>query len=311
MDEGQMKGEDSVACLRVCPACREKKAVRIGELYKIEGLFNLDNPGDLYACPCCSLRFRFPYPSEEALIELYKNIETDTWFYEDSRVDFHLARQTLMRTGHVKNVLDVGCFRGDFLKSLPQNISTYGIEPSPDAREVAIERGVTFVSHTIDGIEDSNIEFDAVTMLDVIEHLPQPLSALKKISERITSGGSLIISTGNTDALPWKLMPLDYWYYFSEHVSFFNRQWFEWASKDLDMEIISVQKFSHFEAPFFTRLRQLVEVILYRLTRLDSSQSGWKRFFSVVYPFSRALLWTRPPKTNTWRDHMLIVLRKK
>jgi len=290
-----------------CPSCGSDRSVNYGQIHEVQGLFKLEHPGNLYVCPKCSLRFRYPYPEGEDLIEKYKRIVASIWSYEDNRTDYKLAQQAVAKIDGVKTVLDVGCFRGDFLKSLPQDISIFGIEPSPEARKVAEDRGVKFIAHSIDEIDASNGSFDVVTMFDVIEHIPRPLEALQKLSSLIKPGGVLIIATGNTRALPWKVLPLDYWYYFPEHVSFFSRDWFYWASKKVNMDVTSIAAFSHFENSLYVRWRQLFEAITYRLVRCK----GCGNFLKYIYPFSRAAQWVSAPTTRAWSDHELIVLRKK
>lgn len=292
----------------VCPACGER-AVDRGALHALEGLIALENAGHLYSCNHCGLHFRRPYPSAVALIGTYSDMDPDVWKYHQ-RVDHQLAREALIKYCPKGNVLDVGCYCGAFLDTLPGVYSRYGIEPSPEAAQVARGRGVDIVAKTIEQLEHVGTCFDAITMLDVIEHLPQPVGALETLIDHLRPGGVLIITTGNTDALPWRLLRLDYWYYFTEHVSFFNRRWFDWFSQSGAVAVMAMRKFSHDEASFSMRMRQLLEALAYKLVHVAPPRSTYGRIVRCVYPLSRAVLWKEAPATRAWKDHMLIVMRK-
>lgn len=294
----------------ICPACRENEACDLGTIHKINGLFELDEPGNLYHCVNCNLFFRFPYLNEIMLKKAYENIDIGSWVYHD-REDFRLARAAIDQACEKGYILDIGCFRGDFLYSLPKKHTYYGIEPSPDAREEAKKKGINLIAETIQELDNSDMKFDIITMLDVIEHLPDPYAALQKITKSLKPKGVLIIATGNTNALPWRIMRLNYWYYFAEHVSFFNKKWFQWICKEMNLEILQVQKFSHFDESVSIRLRQLLEAAVYAMLNSCNSQKIFYRILIKIYPFNRAKTWKEAPKTNAWKDHMLVVLRKK
>jgi len=292
-----------------CPSCGNKQPVCQGKIHEVRGLFKLDEAGDLFSCSRCGLYYRFPYLSEQALKKAYESIDTEGWVY-DQRVDNKLAKEIILSSYVQGKVLDVGCYRGDFLKTLPQSYGKFGIEPSPQARQEATGKGIILVSEMIEDLDASTQTFDAITMLDVIEHLPRPVDALKKLTAALKPGGVLIISTGNTDALPWRFMRLNYWYYFPEHVSFFNKKWFVWVSRKLNLEVVSVRSFSHFEKSFFVSFRQLLEAFVYQIASACAKYHFLSQTVCKVYPLSRALTWKQAPKTNTWSDHMIVVLRK-
>ena len=88
-------------------------------------------------------------------------------------------------------LLDIGCHRGELLTRMARRLRLgVGIDPLADAREIGnlrILRG-TFPSDSVDG------EFDAITMLAVLEHMGD----LPRIAERcralLAPGGRVIIT---------------------------------------------------------------------------------------------------------------------
>ncbi|RMG22534.1 MAG: class I SAM-dependent methyltransferase [Methanobacteriota archaeon] len=293
-----------------CPACGNAEVNDLGALPKVEGAIKINNPGHLMHCLNCNLFFRYPYPDSAALKKAYAEIDASgIWEYDD-RQDYRLARQEIYQHCQSGKVLDVGCFRGDFLESLSDSYDCYGIEPSPDARRVAGRKDIQLIGKTIDDMDESESSFNAIVMLDVLEHLPRPMDALQKLKKMLAPNGILIVATGNTSALPWQLMRLDYWYYYPEHVCFVNRKWFDWAAKKLRMKVVKVKKFTHFPENFFVVARQFIQAMVYLMVYKCAPESLCSRLLLKIYPFSRAIGWTSPPKTSAWRDHILVVMKK-
>lgn len=291
-----------------CPACGNGLTVHLGSAPIYEGVVAIKGPSDLHRCPQCRLMFRHPYPSPSELMDTYSQLTGEMWNYQKDRADFHLAAEEIQRWIQSGNVLDIGCFRGDFLSLLPEHYSTYGVEPSHAARKMASQKGIKLVGLSFDQIAADTPGFDIITLLDVLEHLPRPFEALRVAVKHLNPGGKIILSTGNTDALPWRLLQNDYWYYVSEHVSFFCRHWFQWAGSKLGLEIARIVKFSHFNASPYRRFKQLVQCVVFRI--LNSGGRHPKIFNPLmrVYPFSRVREWNGAPITRHWKDHMLVIL---
>lgn len=233
------------------------------------------------------------------------------YWREEDRYDFKLARNAILRNVPCGNVLDVGCFRGDFLSMIPEGYTKFGIEPSRSAREIAERRGITIIGDSIDRIEIDNPIFTIVTLLDLIEHLPFPFESLQKAIRLLAPRGLLILSTGNTDALPWRMMRLDYWYYFSEHVSFFNRKWFNWVAGKLNLEIDGMEKFSHFKSTTKQRFRQLLKCMAFYLLSRRFSPCHFPKQLSILNSIAGIRQLASPPQTNLWKDHLFVVFRLK
>lgn len=295
-----------------CPACVDNYTKNLGELKLRNGIFHLNQAGCLYECTTCGLLFRYPYLSAVELEAAYSSLAADAWQYEDRRLDHQLATRIIEDSLPQGRILDIGCFRGDFLNGLASKYQKFGIEMSASARRIAEEKGIAIVSSSIEQLGDTTHSFDAITALDVFEHLPQPLQALQTVAGTLAPGGFLLVSTGNSNTIPWRLSRLDYWYYFPEHVSFFNPKWFRWATQQLTikLDIIAVKKFSHYPTSVLNRLFRLSQCAAYALVQNLSQSGNLKRLLCSVSPFSRVSQWTSAPGAMHWQDHMLLVLRR-
>jgi 2-polyprenyl-3-methyl-5-hydroxy-6-metoxy-1,4-benzoquinol methylase len=100
-------------------------------------------------------------------------------------------------------VLDVGCGGGQLLANLQAlGWAVAGLEPEP--RSAAAAARLLQVPIFAGGIETAELprsHYDAIVMSHVIEHLPDPVDALRRCAAALKPGGRLYMLTPNTDSL--------------------------------------------------------------------------------------------------------------
>ncbi len=125
-------------------------------------------------------------------------------------------------------VLDVGCATGDFIAVAAERFDMWGLDVSPFATGLARERNPAVASQIFTGfIEDQRFEsafFDAIVMWDVVEHIWDPRTVLRRLVEHLRPGGSLILSTPDIGAVTARLMRRR-WAFMTppEHLGFFSQ----------------------------------------------------------------------------------------
>jgi SAM-dependent methyltransferase len=294
----------------VCPICGKSEVTSLGKLTAIPGLFILSDPGNLFKCQYCIFYFRHPYTQPSELIEKYQEGAAKTWSQGHlKRGDHKLIVEALSQLVPKGSVLDIGCSSGGLLAMLPEKYQKYGIEPSTRASEVAAQHGVTIIGKIIDDCK-SNLLFDAILMVDLIEHIVSPGEFLKKATSLLKPTGILIISTGNIHSWLWRIMRLDYWYYFPEHVSFFNKRWFNWFAENNNLHIFKTQTFSHYVGSIGQTIRQLIDCTVYLMLKWSKKLPLLNKALCKVYPFSRASRWPSSPAAHFIADHILVVMQK-
>jgi SAM-dependent methyltransferase len=182
-------------------------------------------------CRACGFVFKSMQPAAELLERHYAESGADYQqrLAEDDpafRADYRHARGFLAeKFPQGGSILDVGCSRGFFLHSLGNGWQLHGVELSRSAAEYAAQQhgiqvhaGSLFTASFADGF------FDAVTVFDVMEHLPEPAKLLAEVRRILKPAGWLVIGTGNCDSLAARLAGSQ-WAYFAipDHLSFFGK----------------------------------------------------------------------------------------
>lgn len=279
-----------------CPACKGGATTLLGNVQSSCSDFGFTNGGPLYKCHNCHLLF-LRKPKIASQPEAYAALPADLLDQISARADFDLAKAEILRTRSQVKVLDVGCFRGDFLSSLPHSVKKFGIEPSISARRVAQEHGITLVGESIETTANGERQYDFIIMMDVLEHLSAPFEALQRLRQWLAPGGRLILSTGNSDSLLWRLVRLNYYYYLPQHITFCNEPWFRWVATQLDVRLEGVFKFSHSRRAYGKRF---IPEHCYHLAKCAAacvaSRIGLRSKFQSVQGDA------------TWRDHLMVVL---
>ena len=293
-----------------CPACDSDNNILLGKIQDKGGIIQLTSPGGLYECMGCHLFFRFPYLSQDELIKQYEKLPDDLWIDDNhDRQDYIHVRSALKRYLSSGDVLDIGCYRGDFLCSLPDRYNRHGIEPSISASVIASEKGVQLHGATINDLMDSKYKYDCIVAIDVIEHLLNPCNFIKSIKQLLKPNGIMIISTGDAGHWLWEKHRLDYWYYYSEHVSFISRPWFRWVAKHLQLKVAFHVSFSHENYSTSEYIRWQIRYIIKEIYESSRNSTSLYKILQFIYPISKARNWNKPLSTQYSNDHFVTVLR--
>ncbi|MBV8148133.1 MAG: methyltransferase domain-containing protein [Candidatus Eremiobacteraeota bacterium] len=97
-----------------------------------------------------------------------------------------------------RSVLDIGCGFGGFVRALlAEGAEAYGLDDSPIAVKACEQNGTPLLAYTIDELVAAGKRFDAVTMIEVLEHVTSPRAFLQSAVRLLKPGGVLYVSTGN------------------------------------------------------------------------------------------------------------------
>jgi SAM-dependent methyltransferase len=145
-----------------------------------------------------------------------------------------------------RRLLDVGCGTGVFLDAArDRGWLTSGIEPSPYAADQAQRRGHSVRTRAIESAAPDPKEprCDCVTLWDCLEHVSDPLAALRASADRLEVGGVLALSTGDVVSLcAWLSGKRWHLYNLPEHLFFFSPRSLKLLLQRVDCRAIALRR---------------------------------------------------------------------
>lgn len=303
-----------------CPSCQQTGSRLIGRIPltkifagRIEDSATLSS--SLYRCDKCHLLFRWPRLSMHEAIRLYSFGNNGSLQYQkENRQEWIIARQWLQDNAPInKSILDAGCFDGEFLHTLPGKWERYGVELDQVAAKHAGQKGIKIIAHDVKELKRAidGGSFGTVIAMDVIEHMENPSSFLRDLFEMTCTRGTVIISSGNTNAWTWRFMGSHYWYsLYSDHISFINESWCRRFAQEQDVELLHIQRFSHADSTdLFPFYMDMLKNVVYRISPelfAFLRKHGIGGIDVNKYP---ELIYS-PPLWRTARDHIIACFRK-
>ncbi|WP_297207594.1 bifunctional 2-polyprenyl-6-hydroxyphenol methylase/3-demethylubiquinol 3-O-methyltransferase UbiG [uncultured Pluralibacter sp.] len=157
---------------------------------------------------------------DSAEIAKFEAVASRWWDLEGEFKPLH--RINPLRLGYIaersgglfdKKVLDVGCGGGILAESMARegaNVTglDMGAEPLQVARLHALESGikVEYVQETVEDHADAHPQqYDVVTCMEMLEHVPDPASVVRACALLVKPGGQVFFSTINRNPKAWLL----------------------------------------------------------------------------------------------------------
>jgi SAM-dependent methyltransferase len=197
-----------------CPLCRE---TRFRRLYQFEPAQWI--PGEVVRCAACGAVYKKPSPAARPLWDYYRDAryrDLHYWSFEEPalRALRGIRDEVVAVVGASpgRSLLEVGCGTGHFLQlAKERGFDVAGVELNEGLATQARER--TGGSRIVCGdfmVEDFGRRFDVVAMIDLIEHMPDPLAALRRANELLEPGGHLVVYTPNHNGITTRAADLAY-----------------------------------------------------------------------------------------------------
>lgn len=189
------------------------------------------HPGEhpeMYRCLRCGT---WQAAAAEADLEAAYRDMSDEAYIAEERARRVTCRRLLDRAARMlgddpsPRVLDVGCGPGLLLdEAQRRGWRPYGVELSSWGVERTRAHGVEVFHGTLEEAAFPDGAFDAVFLIDVIEHLADPIRALKEVTRVLRPGGTLCLVTPDASSVTAKVLGSRWWAMLPGHIVLFSHR---------------------------------------------------------------------------------------
>jgi 2-polyprenyl-3-methyl-5-hydroxy-6-metoxy-1,4-benzoquinol methylase len=214
-------------------------------------------------------------------------------YFED--VNWGLLRLWNGRTG--LRVLDVGCgfaTTSARIQSLGNEVT--GIDSSPEIEAVAAKRIARVIHGDVVDVDLGDEQFDAIIFADVLEHLPWPVSVLRRYLRWLKPGGSVIISLPNVGLWSVRLAHLFGRWNYDEtgvldrtHLRFFTRRSARWLIGEAGLRIVQTTYNPGLVRPLVPAAKKFMAPAANAAPDALLNSRPYRLYLKTAYPIERAV----------------------
>jgi SAM-dependent methyltransferase len=234
-----------------CPLCRNaSKKVLYRDLADVED--GVIGKYTISMCLNCGLSYLSVRPTEKSLpycyyqdyhvrVESRRAPVTQYLYTLKHRHDSQLIKRIIKRVP--KSLLDIGCGSGGLLLELSKQwgkrCKLAGIELAPPASEKLTGAGIKLYIGSLEKMKPHG-KFEVVTMNEFLEHVYNPVKALKSASSWLKDDGLLIGEVPDFGS-PWRRIFPRHWqgFHVPRHMTFFNKKTIGMVLEAAGFELLS------------------------------------------------------------------------
>jgi SAM-dependent methyltransferase len=249
----------------------------------------------MHRCPACGMRFLADVDSENA-----RGLYDADYFHDYEGGDYEASEPQRRHEGRVRlrwmrtwvrppaRLLEIGAAAGYFLDEARQaGFEPVGVEPVPAlAARAAARFEVPVHAAFLPGVELPELIFDVVCAWHVVEHIPDPLPALKALRTAAKLGAHLFVEVPNADSAiarrqgpSWKPLGLPH------HVAQYGPTSLSALLARAGFEVVSVDT-----VPFWIYALPHVAAPLWRIARAAAVSVRARELLGGPHPIAHDLL---------------------
>ncbi len=220
---------------RNCPICSVNDSTKLYEqsFFNIEKISFLEKYTVAY-CNHCGFIYADNIPKQSDFDKYYESLSKYEYREKQGKVPLFKQTANIGRVLHFddiignksKKILDIGCSTGAFLSTLLHygyyNIS--GMDPSDYCVHIVRENlNIPSYKGTLSNMHSLEHKFDAISMIEVLEHVVDLHTTMRNISSILNDEGVLFIEVPNATLFPLNVFHAPFQEFSAEHINYFSK----------------------------------------------------------------------------------------
>jgi hypothetical protein len=177
----------------------------------------------IYRCEDCGF---MECPQMPPVLPFYEDVIDES--YEVNRRERSLQQRKILelvrRYKRGGRLLDIGAGSGMLVQeALKMGYDAHGVEPSASLQSVAQRLGLPVLRGAFPA-QGLTPPYDLITLVDILEHVSNPMEILVKTREALSEDGVSLIITPDAGSLMARLLGFRWWHFRTAHIGYFNSE---------------------------------------------------------------------------------------
>lgn len=244
---------------------------------------------ELWKCPRCSFIFASGEEVKE-LEELYARLDDPEYDAgapgRELQMEWLLQKAMAARAG-ARTLLDVGAASGMLVRAAARaGLYAEGVEPSRGLVARGRANGANLHQGVLPHPALDGRTFDIVTLVDIIEHVRDPVALLEQARAHVASSGVLFVVTPDVASVAARLLGPRWWHLRLAHVGYFDDRSFRAACSAAGLQVLATER-----AKWFFKAGYLAERVerylpVGGLNRVARRVPGLRQAYELVMPLN-------------------------
>jgi len=196
---------------------------------------------NIYQCRTCKFMQCHDFQN---VLQYYEKMEDEVFdeMWNERNLQQRKLLEYVSKSKASGKLLDIGAGNGMLVnQALRMGYEAIGIEPSKWLKSRAVKRGLpvyqgSFPNHDFQG------PYDVVTLVDMLEHVTNPIAILRSVRSVMKKDGLGMLVTPDAGSFFARLFKFKWWHFRVAHIGYFNKKNLFLALERAGLKVVKIKR---------------------------------------------------------------------